>query len=233
MIVLLDSSVDAPDGAFHGYQHVPQNQPSFPRSTFKKKENFPSTLIGEAAIIQNGHANSEARSHDERTVNGTSLAGIGTLCKEPTTKLNNHKTMSLKIAVPREDDASKVSDVHLNAMEANTLLHAQFPNPASQAYLRGWLGRDTVHHIRDDDKGILVARDAHTNEIVSFVKWLVHKETAGGAEPAVEDEPWPETCRRVYLDGYAELTQKVRDQAMGKSQYYRKFWEKTTWTPLW
>jgi hypothetical protein len=130
--------------------------------------------------------------------------------------------MTLAVQVPHEDDASLVTDVHLRAMAENALLHAQFPNPASQDYLRGWLNRDTHHHIQDDGKGILIARDIEHDEIVSFVKWLVHEEPATDAKPVVDDEPWPETCRRDYLDAYGELTQKVRNRVLGKGSYYRK-----------
>lgn len=130
--------------------------------------------------------------------------------------------MPLEIGTPREDDVSAISDLHLRAMDANILLHAQFPNAPSLQYLHGWLDRDTVQHLKDNDKGISVSRDLETQKIVSFVKWLVHRDESGDTEPTVDDEPWPETCRKEYLDSYSEITQNVRKEVMGRSSYYRE-----------
>lgn len=130
--------------------------------------------------------------------------------------------MTLEILVPRKEDALVIANLHLRAMDSNALLHAQFPNPSSVEYLRGWLERDTIQHICDDDKGILVTRDKQTKDTVSFIKWLVHKGDEDGAEPIADDEPWPETCQRKYLDSYGEITQAVRNKVIGGSSYYRK-----------
>ncbi|PNY27458.1 Uncharacterized protein TCAP_02614 [Tolypocladium capitatum] len=127
--------------------------------------------------------------------------------------------MGFDVGVPSADEAPAVSDVHLAAMDANLLTHAQFPSPAARAFFRAWLARNTLQQARDADKGVLVARDAESGAVVSFVKWLVH--AAGGGEAAARDlEGWSDECGRRFLDSYAELTEGVRRQVMGQRPYY-------------
>ena len=125
--------------------------------------------------------------------------------------------MVFTIAIPSEQDVPTVSDIHLRPMDSNALLHAQFPDQSSLAYLRGWLGRNTGQHIREEDKGVFVAKCAASGETAGFVKWLVHRRDA-----EEEEDKWPETCRKEYLDSYAELTEGVRRHVMGTRPYYRK-----------
>ncbi|POR34406.1 Uncharacterized protein TPAR_05366 [Tolypocladium paradoxum] len=81
------------------------------------------------------------------------------------TALANSSAMGFDIAVPSPDEAPAVSDVHLRAMDANLLTHAQFPGPAALAFLRGWLERNTLQQASDADKGVLVARDAESGAV--------------------------------------------------------------------
>lgn len=113
-----------------------------------------------------------------------------------------------------------VSTVHLRAMDENLLTHAQFPSPEGLGFFHAWLENNTLEHIRDEDKGVLVAKDEKTGDVVSFVKWLIHRP---GHDEAVEEE-WPEVARKEYLDPYAALTERVRVKAVGEEAvYYREF----------
>ncbi|PHH87576.1 hypothetical protein CDD83_8677 [Cordyceps sp. RAO-2017] len=127
--------------------------------------------------------------------------------------------MGFDIIIPSADDAPAVSDIHLRAMDANLLTHAQFPGPAARDFLRGWLTRNTLQHARDADKGVLVARDALTGELASFVKWLVHP--PGGGEVSARDlEGWSDVCATEVIQSYGQLTERAREQALGKKAYY-------------
>lgn len=129
--------------------------------------------------------------------------------------------MSLILCTPSETDVSAVSTVHLRAMDENLLTHAQFPSPEGLQFFHGWLERNTLEHLRDGDKGVLVAKDGETGEVVSFVKWLVHRP---GEQEQVEEEEWPDVARAEYLDPYAKLTERVRNRAVGEeAAYYREF----------
>ncbi|KAL5083096.1 hypothetical protein Trisim1_002188 [Trichoderma cf. simile WF8] len=127
--------------------------------------------------------------------------------------------MSLILCTPSETDVSAVSTVHLRAMDENLLTHAQFPSPEGLQFFHGWLERNTLEHLRDEDKGVLVAKDGETGEVVSFVKWLVHRPGEGEQEQ-VEEEEWPDVARAEYLDPYAKLTERVRDRAVGEAAAY-------------
>ncbi|TFB01123.1 hypothetical protein CCMA1212_006649 [Trichoderma ghanense] len=140
--------------------------------------------------------------------------------------------MALIICTPSEEDAPAISTVHLRAMDANLLTHAQFPSPEGLRFFHGWLARDTVGHLRHRDKGVLVARE-QGGSVVSFVKWCVHRprrddgddddEGKNGGKKKDEEEEWPEVARREYLDPYAELTGRVRDGVLGRGvAYYRE-----------
>ena len=132
-------------------------------------------------------------------------------------------SMALRIEPGTAGDAEDIADVHLRAMEDNLLLHAQFPNPESLAFLRNWLAKDTVEHTQDLGKGVLVARDEASGEIASFVKWLVHRPAEQDSSEPAQEEQWPESCRVKYLDSYSALTQRVRDSVMGDKPFFREF----------
>lgn len=120
----------------------------------------------------------------------------------------------------REGDEHMVAQVHLQAMENNELLHAQFPCKEALDFLRQWLEKDTLEHIHSKEKGVLVTKDTETSEIASFVKWVVHRNVSD--EQPDEDEEWPSFCRSQYLDSYADITANVRKLVMGTEPYYRE-----------
>lgn len=129
--------------------------------------------------------------------------------------------MSFEISVPSADEASAVADVHLLAMKNDVLTKVQFPTPEAWEFFRGWLGRNTMQHTRDADKGVLVARDRETGEVASFIKWLVHP--SGGDEAVAENvEGWSDVCEVKYLTSYGALTKETRKRVMGKQPYYRQ-----------
>ncbi|KJZ74665.1 hypothetical protein HIM_06015 [Hirsutella minnesotensis 3608] len=127
--------------------------------------------------------------------------------------------MGFLVAVPLAGEAAVISDIHLRAMGANLLTHAQFPGQADRDFFHGWLTRNTLQHVRDADKGVLVARDAASGRVASFVKWLVH-EPGGGESAASNLESFSDVCGTEVRRSYGELTEKVREGAMGTSAYY-------------
>ncbi|RSM20003.1 hypothetical protein CDV31_001082 [Fusarium ambrosium] len=125
--------------------------------------------------------------------------------------------MSIEIVVPSENDAPSMASVHLDAMDPNLLMHAQFPNIESLDFLRGWLCRETMDHVRSENKGVLIARDTDTGSILSFVKWAIHglRQTRSDHE-----DEFPACCRREYLDSYAALTKEARVKVLGDKPHY-------------
>ncbi|KAH7013452.1 hypothetical protein EDB80DRAFT_372576 [Ilyonectria destructans] len=129
--------------------------------------------------------------------------------------------MTFEILVPSENDASEVASTHLAAMDANLLMHAQFPNAKSREFLGEYLLKDTLAHIADDDKGVLISRSTDTGKIASFIKWNVQRQRRPDDKDEEEhDEEIPECCRREYLDSYAELTKKARRNVLGDRAHY-------------
>ncbi|KAF5008466.1 hypothetical protein FDECE_5255 [Fusarium decemcellulare] len=126
--------------------------------------------------------------------------------------------MAFEIVVPAESDAPGMASTHLDAMDANLLMHAQFPNTQSREFLREWLCRDTRNHIHSSDKGVLIARDAETRRIASFIKWTIQWKTQDSTQEH-EDE-FPDCCRREYLDSYAVLTKEARVKVLGDKPHY-------------
>ncbi|KAF5261180.1 hypothetical protein FOXYS1_8143 [Fusarium oxysporum] len=129
--------------------------------------------------------------------------------------------MSFEILVPSEREAPGVTDTFFAAMDINLLMHAQFPNPESKEFFRGWLFRDTMDHVKSVDKGVLVARDPETGKIASFAKWNVQRQPRSReTEEEADDDEFPDFCRRQYLGPYADLTKSKRDKVLGDKTYY-------------
>ncbi|KAL7794508.1 hypothetical protein V8C37DRAFT_375817 [Trichoderma ceciliae] len=125
--------------------------------------------------------------------------------------------MALMICTPSEVEAAAVSTVHLRAMDENLLTHAQFPSPEGLQFFHAWLERNTLEHLRDEDKGALITKDEETGEVASFMKWLVHRP---GEEVQQAEDEWPAVARKAYLDPYARLTERVRVRAVGEEAAY-------------
>lgn len=133
---------------------------------------------------------------------------------------NMAKTSFVNV-IPLVDDASVVADIHLRAMDQNLLTHAQFPNPKALEYFHSWIARDTLQHISDSDKGVLIARHPHSEETVGFLKW---SEYGPGGEPAAIADEWPEYCGRQILDEYSALAAEARKSIteQHRNGYFRK-----------
>lgn len=130
------------------------------------------------------------------------------------------------IVTPLVDDAHVISDIHLGAMKSNLLTHAQFPSPQALDFFHGWITKNTIEHLHDTDKGVLIARDPATGAVASFIKWLEYG-TGGEVSPppstrTVEDE-WPEFCGRDVLDDYTNIAADARKRILGERAYFRKF----------
>lgn len=136
---------------------------------------------------------------------------------------------AITIEAAQEADAAASARIHLEAMDYNILLHAQFPGAEALKYLREVLDRDTVEHVRDgagkgaEGKGkkrMLVARVKGEDEPVAFVKW---SKRDGGDEDEDEAVSWPGFCRAEYLDTYGEMTAAARRVVLGSAPHYRMF----------
>ena len=131
--------------------------------------------------------------------------------------------MKFLICSPGNDEADVISDIHLQAMRNNTLLHVQFPTEEGMVYLHQWLSQQTREHIRHANKKVLVAKDKENGQIVGFVKWLVY---ATGEptenEPVQDDLKLPESACQEYLDSYADATKMARQKVLGSKPFFRK-----------
>lgn len=156
----------------------------------------------------------------------------------------------------RPADAPRIAEIHLAAMDANPLLHAQFPSPASLARLRQFLEGEVSEHVAvlsdglspsssteggsvsegqgGGGGGILVARDVERGVIVGFIRWDVEvkSDSPGNAENTKAklesgDIRFVEGCRPEFLDGYAALAEEAKKRCFGEKNYYCKCVHKT------
>ncbi|KAK5987830.1 hypothetical protein PT974_11964 [Cladobotryum mycophilum] len=125
--------------------------------------------------------------------------------------------MTFEIITPSEGDAPTIAAIHIRAMESNLLLHAQFPTQEGLDFLHRWLVQETVEHIKDKNKGVLIARDAGSGEVAGFVRWFVQRP---GVENDELPDELPEFIRPQYLIPYVELTEKTRTGVIGDASYY-------------
>ncbi|KAF4987691.1 hypothetical protein FGRMN_10217 [Fusarium graminum] len=128
--------------------------------------------------------------------------------------------MAFEIVIPSEADAPGVADTFFTSMDINLLMHAQFPNPESKEFMRSWILKDTMDHVRSGDKGVLVARDPETGKIASFAKWNIQRQPRQEENEDQHDDEFPDFCRRQYLGPYAALTKNKRDKVLGDKTYY-------------
>ncbi|KAI0129447.1 acyl-CoA N-acyltransferase [Xylariales sp. AK1849] len=117
------------------------------------------------------------------------------------------------VTTPNESDANRIASIHIAAMQSNMLLHAQFPTRGSLRSLHRYLVDDTALHLRNVSKGILVARDSDSQDIVGFVKWELPSKP-GQTED--EELDWPEDCDRKYIDEYYALAKEAELRAIGR-----------------
>lgn len=130
---------------------------------------------------------------------------------------------SFQIYVPADNDCGRIAQIHLQAMDSNLLLHVQFPTAASLDKLQGFLDAYTLEELKDPKVGILAARDASTNDVVSFAKWDYPSSDRGEDCAKLETGSLSnlEGCQREFLDRYAALAEEAKKKAFGDRPCYR------------
>ncbi len=130
---------------------------------------------------------------------------------------------SFRIAAATEDDAARIAAIHVAAMDANPLLHAQFPTPESLAALREFLRTYTIEQLPDHRSGVLVARDPDSAEIAAFARWdyPLSSENAP-AKVETTDIQRIEGCRLEYLESYAAAATEAKKRCFGERLCYSK-----------
>lgn len=131
-----------------------------------------------------------------------------------------------EIARPQPPDAARIAAIHLAAMDANPLLHAQFPTPESLNQLQGFLEAYTAEQTRSAaanaaPAGVLVARDAATGMIVGFAKWDSPSHLEDGKLEESGGLRGLEGCRTEFLEGYAALAAEAMGRCFGDRPCYR------------
>jgi len=74
------------------------------------------------------------------------------------------------VSQPTDANAARITEIHVAAMDLNTLLHAQFPTPESIIALRKFLTIYTASQLTNPKSRMLVTRDAETDLVFTFVK---------------------------------------------------------------
>lgn len=120
---------------------------------------------------------------------------------------------------PQEADAPRIAEIHLAAMDANPLLHAQFPARDSLTALRRFMEDYALEQLRNPTTGFLVARDPETDVVAGFVKWDSPSHPADGKLES-GDLRYLEGCRREFLDGYASLAEEAKKRCFGEQACY-------------
>ncbi|KAK3937857.1 hypothetical protein QBC46DRAFT_266570 [Diplogelasinospora grovesii] len=127
------------------------------------------------------------------------------------------------VSRPSEDDADRIAEIHLLAMDANPLLHVQFPTPESLEAARQFLKAYTIKQLGDPASGALVARDPETGVIASFAKWDLPSQEPGDDVNKLESGHVQDIvgCRREFLDGYAKLAEAAKGRSFGDRPCYQ------------
>lgn len=134
--------------------------------------------------------------------------------------------MKWDILTPSYEDANRIAEIHVAAMDSNILLHAQFPTPEALDKLEELLACMTVSQLKDRQVNkVLVARHPDSSEIISFIKWEMPRASGTeGKETEAEAEEftWSEGSCQQYLDEYALLAEAAKQKAIGELACYRK-----------
>ncbi|KAK4171845.1 hypothetical protein QBC36DRAFT_198413 [Triangularia setosa] len=124
------------------------------------------------------------------------------------------------ICRPSEADAGRIAEIHIAAMDPNSLLHAQFPTPESLRELHRFLEAETLDEIRDAASGVLVSREGPAGPVTGFVKWA---SPSHPQDVKLErgDIVHLEGCCRRFLDEYASLAEQAKERWFGDKPCYR------------
>ena len=131
--------------------------------------------------------------------------------------------MVLQLSDAAVEDVDRIASVHLSAFDSNVLLHAQFPTPASLAFLHSLLSQELLHTIQNVQaagKAVMVVRDTEAeNQIIGFAKWdlpsVSNKEYHAGVT-------WHMDVRQEFLDVYYEKAERAKARVIGDKSCYRK-----------
>jgi len=124
------------------------------------------------------------------------------------------------ISQPTPANAARIAEIHLTAMDANPLLHAQFPTPESLRAAKQFLTEFTDSQLTNATSGVLVARDNETGTIVGFAKWEspFHREDVKLESGDLQEV---QGCRREFLDRYVALAEEAMARSFGNKACYR------------
>lgn len=121
---------------------------------------------------------------------------------------------------PRPADAARIAEIHLAAMDANPLLHAQFPTPESLRAAKQSLTEYATSQLASAVSGVLVAQDDENGTIVGFAKWEspFHREDVKLESGDLQEV---QGCRREFLNRYVALAEEAMARSFGKKACYR------------
>ncbi|KAB5566590.1 acyl-CoA N-acyltransferase [Coniochaeta sp. 2T2.1] len=142
--------------------------------------------------------------------------------KQETAPILHRMSSQFHISTPLTADVARIASIHVAAMDSNTLLHAQFPDPETLGRLRTFLENYLTNELTNPKAGILVARDAVTDEIVSYAKWDYPSSGGDDDKGKVEtgDLRNMEGCRREFLERYTALAEQAKKRAFGEGPCY-------------
>ncbi|KAL8392891.1 hypothetical protein RB595_002907 [Gaeumannomyces hyphopodioides] len=140
--------------------------------------------------------------------------------------------MELELSAPTADDCRRMAEIHVRAMDANPLLHAQFPTAESIRRLEVFLvdHYESIVAARSPGRSrVLVARHLPSRQIISFAAWDVPAEEGTGEVAEEEklesgDITKLEGCQKQYLKSYAALSAGAAVEALkGEKCYHLNF----------
>lgn len=139
----------------------------------------------------------------------------------------------------KREDAIRIADIHLLAMQSNPLLHAQFPTPESKAALRYVLAQEALVRLgppyTNNKSMVCCPLGGEDDDIVGFISWDEPSPRAGlsGSPPQDNNKKMLEEgesmqnipgCRKEYLDEYARLAKEAKQRSgFGEKRCWRKF----------
>ncbi|KAL8392890.1 hypothetical protein RB595_002907 [Gaeumannomyces hyphopodioides] len=138
--------------------------------------------------------------------------------------------MELELSAPTADDCRRMAEIHVRAMDANPLLHAQFPTAESIRRLEVFLvdHYESIVAARSPGRSrVLVARHLPSRQIISFAAWDVPAEEGTGEVAEEEklesgDITKLEGCQKQYLKSYAALSAGAAVEALKGEKCYRE-----------
>ncbi|TVY48582.1 Allophanate hydrolase [Lachnellula occidentalis] len=130
--------------------------------------------------------------------------------------------MVLQLSDAAPEDVDRIASVHLSAFDSNFLLHAQFPTPASLAFLHSILCQELLHAIQNAQtagKAVVIVRDTEAeNQIIGFAKWDLPGVSNKGNQAGVT---WHKDVRQELLDVYHEKAERAKVRVVGDKPCYR------------